>query len=210
MKRIIFIVLLTVLATSFLMAFGSRERPAETISPAPSAKPAGTPTPEESGAIPAEISEALTRAGIQTVRERVPIADFSLPRLGGGTLSLSELRGKVVFLNFWATWCPPCREEMPSMEKLYNTFKAEGFEILAVDLQEDEKTVADFVKKYKLTFPVVLDTSGRTGSTYGVRGIPTTYIVDREGGIIGAVVGGKNWDTPEVFSAFETLVRYGR
>jgi peroxiredoxin len=220
MEKKILTALMIIALSVPLAAFGSREKttgsdaapPAGGGNPAPAAPaaPAKAPTPDESGAVPAEIAAALTKAGIQTVKERVPVVDFTLPKLGGGTASLGSLKGQVVFLNFWATWCPPCREEMPSMEKLYVRFKDRGFTILAVDLQEDEKTVAEFVKKYKLTFPVALDGSGRIGGTYGVRGIPTTYIVDREGGIVGAVVGGKDWGSPEVVAAFETLIRHGK
>jgi len=213
MNKKIFLALALLLPAAAVFAFGSREKapPPGAASPRPGATPSPGPPPALDGdrSLPAEIAAALARAGIQTLKSRVPIVDFTAPLLGGGSVSLAGLEGKVVFLNFWATWCPPCREEMPSMEKLHARFTGRNFTILAVDLQEDEKTVAEFVKRHRLSFPVALDGSGGIGGTYGVRGIPTTYIVDRRGGIVGAAVGGKDWNSPEVAEAFELLIRHG-
>jgi thiol-disulfide isomerase/thioredoxin len=111
-----------------------------------------------------------------------------------------------VFLNFWATWCPPCRAEMPSMERLYQKLKGQGLVILAVDLQEDAKSVQKFVSQHKLTFPILLDSDGRIGGTYGARSIPTSYIVDRKGNVLGGTVGGREWDTPEMIAFFTRLL----
>lgn len=215
-KKMIFAGLLLVFLslTAVLVAFGTREKPLAPGSPHGNSSGTASEAGENRSlegpqGIPQEVAEALTEAGIQSLKERVPIVDFTLPLLEGGSITLSELEGKVVFLNFWATWCPPCREEMPSMEKLHQRFKGKDFVILAVDLQEDEKTVADFVKKYQLSFPVALDSGGRIGGTYGVRGIPTSYIVDQGGGIVGAAVGGKDWNSPEVVAAFELLMSHG-
>jgi peroxiredoxin len=157
-----------------------------------------------------EIKTAFSRARIPVLRARTPIIDFSAPRLDGTPVRLSGLKGKVVFLNFWATWCPPCREEMPSMEALYQRFRDRDLEFLAVDIQEDKDGVAAFMKEYGLTFPVVLDSTGRISAEYGIRGIPTTFIIDREGGIIASVVGGRDWNTEAVFAALELLISHGR
>jgi thiol-disulfide isomerase/thioredoxin len=119
---------------------------------------------------------------------------------------LSDLKGSVVFLNFWATWCPPCREEMPSMETLYRRLGKAGLEFLAVDIGEPQKAVETFVTERGLTFPVALDGSGRVSETYGIRSIPATFIIDRDGSIIAAVVGGRKWDDPKVIAAFEALL----
>ena len=156
------------------------------------------------------VSEAFARAGMPLLANKVSIIDFSLPLIGGKQVSLAGLSGKVVFLNFWATWCPPCRAEMPAMEKLYQRFKNDGLEFLAVNLQEDEKTVATFLKANGLNFPVALDRKGQTPSLYGVRGIPTTYVVDRSGVIIAMVVGGREWDSQAMMDAFSLLLQYGR
>jgi thiol-disulfide isomerase/thioredoxin len=157
--------------------------------------------------IPPQVSEAFTKAGIPVLREPVPLVDFALPLLDGRTCNTKDLRGKVLFLNFWATWCGPCRAEMPSMETLYQRFKSQGLEFLAVNLQESPRTVGAFMDKLGLSFPAALDQQGSTGAAYGVMAIPTTYIVDREGRIIARVRGSLNWDNPKLFSAFDTLLR---
>jgi peroxiredoxin len=157
-------------------------------------------------AIPPRVTAAFTEAGLPVLREAVPLADFSLPLTDGTNINTEKLRGKVVFLNFWATWCGPCREEMPSMEALYRRFKDRGLQILAVNVQESPRQAAAFMDQWGLTFPVALDSRGNVGNTYGVMAIPTTYIINQEGEIISRVVGSLNWDTPKLFSAFETLL----
>jgi peroxiredoxin len=156
------------------------------------------------------VRQAFSQAGIPLLRKRVPAEDFSLPLSGGGARTLSGLKGKVVFLNFWATWCPPCREEMPSMETLYRRLKDAGLEFLAVDIQEKPKQVEAFIRENSLSFPVALDESGRISGIYGIRSIPATFIIDRDGSIIAAVIGGRRWDSPEVTAAFEALLNDGR
>jgi thiol-disulfide isomerase/thioredoxin len=157
-------------------------------------------------AIPPQVAAAFTEAGLPVLREAVPLTDFILPLTDGTNLETGKFRGKVVFLNFWATWCGPCRAEMPSMETLYGRFKDRGLEILAVNIRETPRQVTAFMKQWGLTFPAVLDSQGTVGSAYGVMAIPTTYIINREGGIIARVVGSLNWDNPKLFSAFEALL----
>jgi thiol-disulfide isomerase/thioredoxin len=160
--------------------------------------------------IPQAVRTAFTTAGVPVLKRPSPIINFTVPLLDGKNVSLKGFKGKVVFLNFWATWCPPCRQEMPSMETLYQHFKDQGLEFLAVDIQESKDDVADFMKSYGLNFPTALDSSGGISNKYGIRSIPTTYIVDREGFIIISAVGGRNWDTPEMFAAFEVLLKNGK
>jgi thiol-disulfide isomerase/thioredoxin len=155
------------------------------------------------------VRQAFGRAGLPLAREKRPAVDFSLKLVDGGTVTLSSLKGKVVFLNFWATWCPPCREEMPSMEILYQRFRNQGLELLAVDLMENSKTVSAFLTGKRLSFPAALDTSGRVSSYYGIQAIPATFIVDRDGKIILYTAGGRNWNTPAVIAAFEELLKPG-
>ena len=150
--------------------------------------------------------DELLRIGLQPLKEGTEIVDFELQDLTGATRRLSDFRGKVVFLNFWATWCGPCRFEMPSMEKLYQRLNAKGLEIVAVNLQEDRSSVQRFVDEYGLSFHILLDTSGRIGATYGARSIPTTYIVDREGFVIAGTIGTREWDTEENIRFFEKLL----
>ena len=150
--------------------------------------------------------EEFRQLGLQPPRERLEIVDFELQDLSGETRRLSDFKGKVVFLNFWATWCGPCRFEMPSMETLYRRFKGSGLEIVAVNLQEDRGSVQRFVDEQGLSFHVLLDTTGRIGATYGARSIPTTYIIDRDGFVRAGTVGAREWDTEEYVRFFEKLL----
>ncbi|MDR1315875.1 MAG: TlpA family protein disulfide reductase [Spirochaetales bacterium] len=165
--------------------------------------------PPETQTLPPEVARAFAKAQIQVLDTSFPISDFSLPLLDGKMQSLSSLKGKVVFLNFWATWCPPCRNEMPDMEKLYNRFKNEGLEFLTVNIQENKREIESFMKEFKLTFPVVIDFSGEVAGQYGIRGIPTTYIIGRDGRIIAAAIGGRQWYSAEIIEAFRILLANG-
>lgn len=119
--------------------------------------------------------------------------DFALRTPDGRTLTLSTFRGRIVLLNFWATWCAPCRVEMPSMERLHQDFKDVGLVILAVDLDESPKLVAKFTQDFRLTFPALLDTGSRVASRYEVRGLPTTILIDRRGRVVGTAIGPRDW-----------------
>ncbi|OHD20714.1 MAG: hypothetical protein A2064_09670 [Spirochaetes bacterium GWB1_66_5] len=156
------------------------------------------------GEITAEEFKAM---GLAALKEGTASIDFTLSDLSGKKVSLSQYRGKLVFLNFWATWCPPCRAEMPSMERLYQKLKGQGLVVLGVDLQEDAKSVQKFVEEHKLTFPILLDSDGRVGTTYGARSIPTTYIIGRDGSALGGTVGGREWDSPEMIAFFTRLLQ---
>jgi len=153
-----------------------------------------------------EAARLLKNAKIQVYNKAADPHNFTLPLLNGENATLSSFRGKVVILNFWATWCPPCRAEMPSMEILYKRYKDQGLEILAVDIGENANTVRQFVQKNNYSFPVLLDTTKQTSAIYGVEAIPTTYIIDRNGKIIGRIIGSINWDTQQIFNAFEKLL----
>jgi peroxiredoxin len=153
------------------------------------------------------LQNEIRKVGLQPVKAGTELIDFELESLDGEMIKLSSYKGKVVFLNFWATWCPPCVEEMPSMQKLYDRFKDQGLEMIAVDLQEDKAAVQKFFDKYELTFTAVIDKTGRIGSQYGARNIPTTYIIDRKGFVLAGTIGGKDWYTPEMIDFFETLLK---
>ena len=107
--------------------------------------------------------------------------DFRLSRLGGGDLRLSDLRGRVIILNFWASWCAPCRTEMPEFVRLYGARQGDGLEIVAVDLQEAAGPVQTFVDEFGMRFPTVFDRSGQVARTYRVTQLPVTVLIDREG-----------------------------
>ena len=163
--------------------------------------------PQEAGAqVAPEVKQAFLEANIRIFDEPVIPRDFSLPLLNGGNTSLSAYKGKVVILNFWATWCPPCRAEMPSMEIFYQRFRNSGLEILAVDGGEDAATVQQFIQSNSYTFTVLLDRDNKVNSLYGIEAIPTTFILDREGKIIGMIVGSIRWDNPRVIAAFDALL----
>jgi len=134
--------------------------------------------------------------------------DFELDNIDGDQEKLSDYQGKVVFLNFWATWCGPCKMEMPSMQKLYEEFRADGLEIIAVNLGESQKTVAKFLEENNLTFPVLLDETNMVASIYGARSIPTTYIIDRNGDILSMTVGTREWFTEETGALFSEILSY--
>jgi thiol-disulfide isomerase/thioredoxin len=153
------------------------------------------------------VKQAFEELGIPVIDRPIPMFDFSAALVNGGTISLKDLTGKVVFLNFWATWCGPCRMEMPSMEALYRRFKDQGFEILAVDVRENQKDVAAFMNELGLSFPAALDPRGDIAAIYGIEAFPTTYLIDRNGGIITRLVGAINWDVPELAGLFETLLK---
>jgi peroxiredoxin len=138
----------------------------------------------------------------------LPAPDFVFPGLDGKTVRLADYRGKVVFLNIWATWCPPCREEMPSMERLYKELKREDFEILAVSIDASgAKTVAPFMKELHLSFPVLFDPAGTTKSLYGTTGVPESFIIDRKGRIEKIIIGPMDWATPVVVRFFRDLIQ---
>jgi thiol-disulfide isomerase/thioredoxin len=166
--------------------------------------------PKTENAPSGEIVRLFTNAGLRLLDTRITPRDFSLelslPTQEEQTLTLSALKGKVVFLNFWATWCPPCREEMPSMESLYNRYKDSGLEIVAVNIMESADLVNSFFEEYALTFPAPLDSTGQVSRTYGVQAIPTSFIIDREGLIAARLVGSIDWDTPQIHAVFESLL----
>jgi len=134
--------------------------------------------------------------------------DFTLQDLHGQSMRLRHLQGKLVLLNFWATWCVPCRIEMPSMERLYQTFKRTDFILLAVSLdRQGAAMVKPFVEEMQLTFPILLDPTAEVSRSYGVRGLPTTYLIDPDGRLIGAAVGGRDWFRTEAKALIAGLLR---
>ena len=132
--------------------------------------------------------------------------EFTLPDSEGNQIALKDFRGSVVFLNLWASWCPACRAEMPSMERLYQKFKDYGFTILAVNLKENPSTVRAFMEQFRLTFPALLDRRGKVASLYGVWSIPTTVLIDPDGNILGRAIGGRDWSSQKGCRYIESLL----
>ncbi len=152
------------------------------------------------------IQTLLREIGIRPMERAVDSLNFDLPNLNGTRTLLNNHRGSFVFLNFWATWCPPCREEMPAMEYLQNALEDSSFTILAVSVQEDPTLVQRFVDEFGVTFPILLDRSGQVSRSYGVRALPTSYFIAADGQVAGILVGIVAWDDPEVVARFHELM----
>ncbi len=133
--------------------------------------------------------------------------DFELLALGGDHVKLSSYRGNIVFLNVWATWCPPCREEMPSMELLDQRLKGRNFKMLAVSIDRDgEKVVPPFIEKHGLGFPVLLDPNSETYRLYGLTGVPETFIIDKNGIILQKIIGPQDWTKKDWLDYFDGAI----
>ncbi|MEJ2657405.1 MAG: TlpA disulfide reductase family protein [Desulfobacterales bacterium] len=145
--------------------------------------------------------------GIISIPHIAPPFDFNLSDLNGNMVNLSDFKGKIVFLNFWTTWCPECRAEMPSMQTLYTHFKDKDFAMVAINMNEPSFVVKKYFKDHQLTFTALLDSINELGGPFGIRGIPTTYIIDRDGSIIGIALGRRRWDSKESTALFEHLTR---
>jgi cytochrome c biogenesis protein CcmG/thiol:disulfide interchange protein DsbE len=135
---------------------------------------------------------ATTGGRIPSPRQGFLAPQFSLDQLDGVALDLSRLRGQVVIVNFWASWCPPCRAEMPDLQGTYQAYRDQGLEILAVNAtsQDSEAAARAFADDYALTFPVLLDRSGLVANLYQTRALPSTFFIDRHGVIQQVIVGG--------------------
>jgi cytochrome c biogenesis protein CcmG, thiol:disulfide interchange protein DsbE len=142
--------------------------------------------------ISADRSGATTQGLAPAPQQGFPAPDFELSTPTGESIRLSDLRGQAVLVNLWATWCPPCRAEMPAIEKLYNEYKEDGFVVLAVNMtyQDDPERVPSFVDEYGLTFPILMDIQGTVGTDYQLRSLPSSYFIDRDGIIQEVVIGG--------------------
>lgn len=133
--------------------------------------------------------------------------DVTINDLEGKTVTLSQFKGKVVILNFWATWCPPCREEMPSMDALYQKFKGKDLVMLAASIDENPKTVSDFMKKNNYTMPAYHDPNKKAGSVYGITGVPETFIIGKNGMIEEKIIGPVDWMKPDVIQFLDDLLK---
>lgn len=154
------------------------------------------------------VSIATPTAKMRSVAAGKVATEFKLRDLGGHEVSLSSMRGKVVFLNLWATWCEPCRREMPSIEKLYEKFgKDKSFVILAVSEDSDgSKAVAPYVKQSGYKFEILLDPRNDVGEAYNVSGIPETFVIDRDGRIVAHHLGPYDWANPDIRDALQELI----
>jgi len=144
--------------------------------------------------------------GQQVAEIGKPAPDFTLVDREGNSWTLSELKGQVVFVNFWATWCPPCREEMPSMQKLHSMLPKDKFKMLAI-LSKDDPTLADtFAAKLGLTMPILNDGDNKIGPKYGLTGLPETFIIDKQGVLREKFIGSAAWDSPDNIKMLMTYI----
>ena len=145
--------------------------------------------------VPSAVGEPISSS--PSPREGVLAPDFTLDTLDGKKVTLSELRGKIVIIILWATWCPPCRAEMPALENAYEQYKDSEVIILGLNVtnQDSERDIPSFVKEFGLTFPILLDRDGSVSTLYQLKALPTTYFVNREGIIRTVVIGGPMSET---------------
>ena len=156
----------------------------------------------------AVVAFGCSKKGRDPAVEGKPAPDFILNDLSGKPVQLSSLKGKVVLVNFWATWCPPCREEIPSMVKLNQLMQGKNFQMLAVSIDEGGKdAVQDFFKQGGVTLPALLDTDGTTARLYGTTGVPETFVVDTKGMIRQKVIGAADWSSPEAVRFLEQVMQ---
>jgi len=131
--------------------------------------------------------------------------EVRLQNTAGRYVGLGDFRGKIVLLNFWTTWCPTCITEMPSMEKLHQKLSGKDFAMVTVNIKETASQVKNFFEKQKLTFTALMDITGEASTEFGIRAIPTTFILDKNGQIIGRIDGPREWDSQELVALFEQL-----
>jgi len=151
------------------------------------------------------LDQLLVDMGVEIFPNSTSQVEVQLQDLNGADVNISDFRGKIVFLNFWATWCPTCVVEMPSMEKLHRKLKDKDFDLVSINIQDSATKVKRFFKQNKLTFTALLDSSGKTVPGFSIRAIPTTLILDKTGRIIGRVIGPREWDSRESIAMFEHL-----
>ncbi|KAA0895215.1 TlpA disulfide reductase family protein [Oryzomonas rubra] len=148
---------------------------------------------------------AKTQAPLQ---ENSPAPAITVNSLNGKPLNLSDLKGKVVVLNFWATWCPPCREEIPSMMKLNSAMAGKPFQMVAVSIDEGgQPAIESFFKTSGFSLPAYTDPDNRAAKAYGITGVPETFVIDKNGILLKKVIGPMAWDSPDVLSYLEGLAK---
>jgi len=143
--------------------------------------------------------------GVVSVGQQAP--DFAIKDESGKLVKLSDSKGKLVFLNFWATWCEPCIEEMPEMQTLNEKFKDRKFQMMAISVDNSWDVVKDFYDKHNLGMPTFLDPGQQVRSLYKVRGYPETFIIDGKGSVVKYIIGPQHWSDPKLVSMIETMVK---
>ena len=145
--------------------------------------------------------------GLTQLPDRPQAPDFVLADIDGNQYRLSDYRGQVVIVNFWATWCPPCRAEMPSMQRAWQQLEKEGILMLGINVGEDEDTIFQFTANYPVEFPLLMDQDSRVINQWPVRGLPTTFVMSPEGKITYRAIGGREWDDPDLLATVRALTQ---
>jgi peroxiredoxin len=148
----------------------------------------------------------LQALGVEVLYQAPPVSEFSLETLEGKRLRLLDFRGKVVLLNFWATWCPSCKLEMPSMEALHKRLGHDGLMMLAVNVRESAEEVKAFFEEHQLSFSAILDPEGHAFEQFNVWSLPTTFIIGRKGELLGKVIGYRDWNSEETIGVLKRLL----
>ncbi len=152
----------------------------------------------------------LYNIGFGIPKSTMEAPDFTTTDIDGNKVKLSSLKGKVIFLNLWATWCPPCKKEMPSIQRLHDKMKGKDFVIIAVATptppRETKEKIISFIDENNYTFPVMIDESQTVYGLYGSGSIPTSWIIGSDGNIVGRLVGMREWDTNDIVDIFNSLI----
>ena len=190
----------------FALSIGAPSRlPDEARASVPTAAVPGAGTPAVRTGAVVSLDETIRELDLIRPSRRKVAEDFTLKMPDGKSFRLSDQRGKTVIVNFWATWCPPCREEMPAMERLYQQHKGRGLVLVAVSLDADPAVVAPYVRENKFTFPIALDPKSEIASKYGVRALPSSFVIDREGTMTALALGPRHWDNAAAHALVEAL-----
>lgn len=197
-----------IVLTAIAVAAMTRSAPSPAEAPkAPVAGPAAPSGVEMMGARAHAAEAAMKDLDLIRPARRKLADDFTVKTSDGGSFRLSAHRGHVVMINFWATWCPPCLEEMPAMQRLYDRHRKDRFLMLAVSVDADPRVVAPFVKERKFTFTIGLDPKMELANAYGVRGLPASFIVDGEGHLAALALGPRPWDTNAAHALVQGMTR---
>jgi peroxiredoxin len=208
-KSLTSVLLAAALATAVVVPILAAPRPSDR----PAAGSAGgqAPAPASPSVPPGKpalsVDHAMKDLDLIRPSRPKPAQDFTLKTTDGKPFRLSEHRGKVVFLNFWATWCTPCREEMPAMERLYRTHRDKGLVMVAVSLDGDPAVVPRFVKEHNLSFTIALDPKMEAANVYGIRAVPSSFIIDAQGTMAALALGPRAWDNRAAHALIEGLIR---
>lgn len=153
------------------------------------------------------IKELVEKLGGGIAKKPVKIIDAEIMNINGNTSKLSNYKNKIIMLNLWATWCPPCRAEMPSMQKLYDNYKNKDFTIIAVSQGEDLNTVKKFLVNNPFNFPIFIDKNNEIARSYSTGSIPTTYLINKQGYLIAQFIGGREWNSKEAIDLINELIK---